>query len=86
MTDQSTRLLVAALLLCGIAACSESPAPEPEVPAGPMMADADLKPLVTVSGVSAGGYLAVQAHVSLANRIGGVAALAGGPYDCANGS
>lgn len=79
-------MLLTALLLCGLAACSESGVPKTEVPAGPMMADADLKPLVTVSGVSAGGYLAVQAHVSLANRIGGVAAIAGGPYDCANGS
>jgi hypothetical protein len=51
-----------------------------------MIADADLKPLVTVSGVSAGGYLAVQAHVSFANRIGGVAAIAGGPYYCAGGA
>lgn len=83
-TERAAHYFIAALLLCGLAACGE--APEPEAPAGPMMADADLKPLVTVSGVSAGGYLAVQAHVALAHRIGGVAALAGGPYDCANGS
>ena len=83
-TERAAQLLVVALVFCSLAACGE--APEPDAPAGPMMADADLKPLVTVSGVSAGGYLAVQAHVALAHRIGGAAALAGGPFDCANGS
>lgn len=86
LNDRTTRLLVTVLLLYGLAACTESREPDAEIPAGPMIADAELKPLVTVSGVSAGGYLAVQAHVALANRIGGVAALAGGPYNCANGS
>lgn len=41
---------------------------------------------VTVSGISAGGYMAVQAHVALSDMIGGVAAVAAGPYHCADGS
>ena len=41
---------------------------------------------VTVSGISAGGYAAVQAHVALSGTISGAAAVAGGPYHCAEGS
>ncbi len=41
---------------------------------------------VTVSGVSSGAYMAVQANIALADRIDGVAAIAGGPYHCAQGS
>ncbi len=44
------------------------------------------KQQVTVSGVSSGGYMAVQAHVALADRIGGAAVIAAGPYHCAEGS
>jgi hypothetical protein len=38
-----------------------------------------------VSGVSAGGYMAVQSHVALADRIGGAGVVAAGPYHCAQG-
>ncbi len=41
---------------------------------------------VTVSGISSGGYMAVQAHVALADQIDGAAIIAGGPYRCAEGS
>ena len=41
---------------------------------------------ISISGVSAGAYLAVQAHVAYADKIGSVAAMAGGPYHCARGS
>ena len=41
---------------------------------------------MTVSGVSAGAYMAVQTHVALSDRIAGVGAVAGGPYHCAAGS
>lgn len=47
--------------------------------------DADLKHRITVSGVSAGGFMAVQSHIALADRIGGVGIVAGGPYHCAQG-
>jgi poly(3-hydroxybutyrate) depolymerase len=40
----------------------------------------------TVSGVSSGAYMAVQFHVAHSARIKGAAALAGGPYYCAQGS
>ncbi|MBL8520088.1 MAG: hypothetical protein JNK75_05385 [Betaproteobacteria bacterium] len=40
----------------------------------------------TVSGISSGGYMAVQLHVAYSSKFGkGVAAIAGGPYDCAEG-
>jgi len=40
----------------------------------------------TVSGVSSGGYMAVQMHVAHSSRVQGAAALAAGPYYCAQGS
>ena len=40
----------------------------------------------TVSGVSSGGYMAVQMHVAHSQRVKGAAALAAGPYYCAQGS
>ncbi|NND44868.1 MAG: hypothetical protein HKN58_06060 [Xanthomonadales bacterium] len=45
----------------------------------------DERPRVTVSGISSGGYMAVQAHVALSGTVGGAAVLAGGPYHCAEG-
>jgi poly(3-hydroxybutyrate) depolymerase len=41
---------------------------------------------VTVSGVSSGGYMAVQSHVALSDRISGAGVIAAGPYHCAAGS
>ena len=41
---------------------------------------------VTVSGISSGAYAAVQSHIALSNTISGVAAIAGGPYHCAEGN
>ena len=40
---------------------------------------------VTVSGVSSGGYMAVQFHVAHSATVGGAAVLAGGPWYCARG-
>jgi len=40
----------------------------------------------TVSGVSSGGYMAVQMQVAHSSRVIGVGALAAGPYYCAQGS
>src|SRR5687767_6263106 len=40
----------------------------------------------TVSGISSGGYMAVQMHVAHSSRVTGVGALAAGPYYCAQGS
>ncbi|HEY5898553.1 MAG TPA: PHB depolymerase family esterase [Burkholderiales bacterium] len=41
---------------------------------------------VTVSGVSAGGYMAVQFHVAHSASVSGVGVIAGGPYYCAQGN
>lgn len=41
---------------------------------------------VTVSGVSSGGYMAVQMHVAYSGRVNGAGAIAAGPYYCAAGS
>jgi poly(3-hydroxybutyrate) depolymerase len=41
----------------------------------------------TVSGISSGGYMAVQLHVAYSSRFAkGVAAISGGPYNCAENS
>ena len=40
----------------------------------------------TVSGLSSGGYMAVQLQVAHSSRVSGVGALAAGPYYCAQGS
>lgn len=92
LTILSPGCRAATLLLCaalfGTAACTEQP-PEPlqmSVALTDSIKDGSLANRVTVSGVSSGGYMAVQAHVALADRIGGVAAIAGGPYHCAEGS
>ena len=60
--------------------------------AAPAGGEARLTPLpiepqsVTVSGVSAGGYMAVQFHVAHSALVQGAGVLAGGPYRCAEGS
>lgn len=41
---------------------------------------------ITVSGVSSGGYMAVQLHVALSTVFKGAASVAGGPYWCSEGS
>jgi poly(3-hydroxybutyrate) depolymerase len=41
---------------------------------------------VTASGVSSGGYMAVQLHVAHSANVAGVGVIAGGPYYCAQGS
>lgn len=38
---------------------------------------------VTVSGVSSGGYMAVQFHIAHSSTVDGAGVLAGGPYECA---
>ena len=77
---RSRHAAVAAILPLALA-CGEPPAPAVEVEFDP-----SLRPLVSISGVSSGAYLAMQAHVALADKIGTVAAIAGGPYHCAQGS
>ena len=72
------KFFAARLALAGL--CSAAGAAEPLPGLG---AEAST---FTVSGVSAGGYMAVQMHVALSSRVSGVGALAAGPYGCAQGS
>ena len=41
---------------------------------------------ITVSGISAGGYMAHQLHVAYSDRISGAGVIAAGPYNCAEGN
>lgn len=41
---------------------------------------------ITVSGISSGGYMAVQFQVAYSTLVKGAGVLAAGPYDCAEGS
>src|SRR5882672_8240880 len=68
--------LVLAAILCAQGA----------VAAEPLAAQhADVKAF-TVSGLSSGGFMAIQFQVAHSSRVKGVAALAAGPYYCAQGS
>jgi len=62
-----------------LVACGRAWAAEPLPPL-------DAEKTVTVSGVSSGGYMAVQFHVAHSARVKGVGAIAAGPYYCAQGS
>jgi len=72
------RSFAAEILLVGFCAATLAAEPLPR-----LGADASA---FTVSGVSSGGYMAVQLHVAHSSRVKGVAALAAGPYYCAQGS
>lgn len=41
---------------------------------------------ITVSGLSSGGYMSPQVHISFSSRIRGSGVFAGGPYYCAKGN
>jgi len=74
------RLLRAAILPLVLTAAAAAAAPE-RLPA----LDADLA-ATTVSGVSSGGYMAVQFHVAHSATVRGAGAIAAGPYYCARNS
>ena len=74
-------------LVAGISACSSSDDTSVSTkPALPAIESEDIAGRVTVSGVSSGGYMAVQAHIALSDRISGAAAVSAGPYHCADAS
>ncbi len=70
-------LMASALLVLAACAPAESLAPLPKLSIDPAR--------VSVSGISSGAYMATQVHVALSDQIHGMAAVAGGPYGCANG-
>ena len=69
---------VAAVFVIGAAASAAKAAPLPA-----LAADGNA---VTVSGISSGGYMAVQFQVAHSRRVAGAGVIAAGPYDCAQGS
>ncbi len=82
---QAASLVLVAVFL---GACGQPDNPsvnehEPGKAEGPVPAPARL---VTVSGMSSGGYMAVQTHVALADRVAGAGVVAAGPYHCAAGA
>lgn len=55
--------------------------------AGPALPELKLDPAgLTVSGVSAGGYMATQFHVAHSGTVAGAAVISAGPWYCAEGS
>ncbi|HTO48923.1 MAG TPA: depolymerase [Burkholderiales bacterium] len=71
-----TRVL-AALAAVLVAACARANDPLPALGADPA---------VTVSGISSGGFMAVQFHVAHSSTVKGAGVIAGGPFYCAQGS
>jgi predicted peptidase len=69
--------LIIGILTCFISMAALS-APLPKLNIDPSQ--------VTVSGLSSGGYMAVQLHVAYSNTFKGVGVVAGGPYYCAENS
>ncbi len=63
--------------LCAIAACADDAGSLPAYGADPAQ--------VTVSGLSSGGFMAVQFAVAHSALVRGVGVVAGGPYGCAGG-
>ncbi len=81
-STRSGHLTSIGLVVALSVACAPEPASPPPSDPPPTLDKSD----VTVSGISAGGYMALQAHVALSDRIGGAGIIAGGPYHCAEGS
>jgi len=67
-------------LTLGLLTCVAAPAAEPLPPMGARAGD------LTISGLSSGGFMAVQFHVAHSALVRGAGILAGGPYYCARGS
>jgi poly(3-hydroxybutyrate) depolymerase len=77
-------LIVAALGLMVMAACGRT---EESAAASARLPELPLDPAaVTVSGISAGGYMAVQFHVAHSALVRGAGIVAAGPYFCAEAS
>lgn len=70
------RFVISALTLA-LAGCGD---PDPPLP--PLSIDATR---ISVSGISAGAYMAHQVHLAFSRTVGGAALIAGGPYGCARG-
>ncbi|RUO28026.1 polyhydroxybutyrate depolymerase [Aliidiomarina sedimenti] len=74
-------------LLCGVVLSGCSGQDEPSEVDESGLPRLNIDPLrVTVSGLSSGAYMAQQFHFAHSERVRGAALVAGGPYDCAQGS
>ena len=79
-TISAMSLLAGVALLCGVDAARAVPPVLMRLPA------LELDPAaVTVSGLSSGGYMAVQFELAHSGALSGAAVLAAGPYGCAQG-
>jgi poly(3-hydroxybutyrate) depolymerase len=76
LTRYAGLLACLALCACGGDSGGADALPQLNVPGGD----------VTVSGISAGGYMAGQYHLAYADEVSGAAILAAGPWYCARGS
>jgi poly(3-hydroxybutyrate) depolymerase len=76
-------LVIAAMAGCGGGSGGAAPAGKGD---GRLPALALDPAAVTVSGISAGGYMAVQFHVAHSALVQGAGVLAAGPYHCAQGT
>ena len=84
--DVAVRALAVLITVLPVAGCGNSDETAEQAAVEPVAFDEQERVRISVSGVSSGAYMAVQTQVALADRIAGVAALAGGPYHCAEGS
>ena len=77
-------LIAATAIGCGSSAETDAP-DESERASAALSLDIDATE-TSASGLSSGAYMAVQFHVAFSSTMKGVAAFAGGPYSCAQGS
>jgi len=76
-------VVLASVLVCVFAAARAAAAPD-SLGAIKQRDGINIAPdQISISGVSAGGWLAVQYHVAHSSQIMGVGVVAGGPYHCA---
>lgn len=70
-----------AAFLLALSACNEPPKPDEKAPGFKIDAER-----ISVSGISAGAYMAGQYHLAHSSEVSGLGLIAGGPYNCARGS
>jgi poly(3-hydroxybutyrate) depolymerase len=75
-----------ASLLGGVVACAGLLGAAPAAGADGLPRLAIEPGALTVSGVSSGGYMATQFHVSFSGVVRGIGVFGAGPWDCARGS
>src|SRR5262249_56886574 len=85
MSPSSSRGLLASLCVTGALAlvAASSPAAAQTVPLPSYNVDINQ---TSVSGLSAGGYMAVQFDIAFSSMLRGAGIIAGGPYYCAQGN